>query len=188
MQNRTIAITKENILLRPWKETDAPRLAQIANNKRIADNLRDGFPFPYSLEHAKQFISSVKDTNPESIVLAIEVNGIVAGSIGAFFKQDVHRKNAEIGYYLAEEYWGKGVMTKSISALIEFIFNNYDIIRIFAEPYAKNTGSRKVLEKVGFRLEGVQKCGVIKNGVIEDSCIYAILKEEFSSESSELSI
>ena len=173
-------IENGNIVLRKWKEDDAERLAEIANNKKIYDNLRDMFPHPYSIEDARQYIALQQDDNNKmSKVFAVVVDGKVAGSIGAFFKEDVYRKNAEIGYYLAEEYWGIGIMTKAVKVLVAFLFQKFDIIRIYAEPFARNKGSRRSLEKAGFKLEAELKSNVIKNGIIEDSCIYALLKDEF---------
>ncbi|RCX18370.1 RimJ/RimL family protein N-acetyltransferase [Anaerobacterium chartisolvens] len=170
----------DNIILREWEETDVERLAEIANNKKIYDNLRDAFPHPYSIDDARQYITlQLNGDNKLSKVFAILVDGKVAGSIGAFLKEDVYRKNAEIGYYLAEEYWGIGIMTKAIKILIEYVFETFDITRIYAEPFARNVASRRSLEKVGFRLEAELKCNAVKNGIIEDSCIYAILKCEF---------
>lgn len=148
----------------------------MPTTKKIYDNLRDAFPHPYTLEDAKSYIASVKNI---PTVFAIVVDGKVAGSIGAFIQTDVYRKNAEIGYYLAESYWGSGIMTKIVITLVKYIFENYDIIRIFAEPFARNTGSRRVLEKAGFKLEATLKSNVIKNDIIEDSCIYTILRDEF---------
>lgn len=168
-----------NIVLREWKEDDIESLARIANNKKIFDNLRDAFPHPYTFEDARNYISRVTNDDKTSKIFAIEVDGKIAGNIGIFFKQDIYRKNAEIGYFLAEEWWGKGVMTKVIRAVVDYSFENFDIVRIYAEPFAENVGSRKVLEKVGFRLEAVLKNDVIKNGIIQDSCIYSLLKEEF---------
>ncbi|MCX8131531.1 MAG: GNAT family N-acetyltransferase [Clostridia bacterium] len=173
-------IENDKIILREWADSDAERLAEIANNKKIFDNLRDAFPHPYTIDDAREFIALQKDNNNGlSKIFAIVVDGRVAGSIGAFLKGDVYRKNAEIGYYLAEEYWGRGIMTKAVRLITAFLFENFDINRVYAEPFARNTGSRRSLEKAGFRLEAELKCNVVKNGIIEDSCIYAILKDEF---------
>lgn len=168
-------ISTEKFTLRQWQDSDAPRLAEIANNKKIYDNLRDGFPHPYSLKNAEEFISAAKDS---TTMFAIEIDGKVAGSVAFFPKDDVYRKSAEMGYYIAEEYWGKGIMTEVIKKIVEYAFENFNIVRIHAEPFARNVGSRKVLEKAGFKLEGVLKSSVVKNDIIEDSCIYAIVKEE----------
>ncbi|MDK2947869.1 MAG: [ribosomal protein S5]-alanine N-acetyltransferase [Methanolobus sp.] len=172
-------ILTNDFILRNWEEKDAERLASIANNQKIAENLNDGFPHPYSIEDAKRFISFAIEENKSSLLFAIEINGTVAGSIGAYFKDNVHRKNAEIGYYLAEEYWGKGITTKAVRCLTQYLFEKYDIIRVYALPFARNTGSRRVLEKAGFRCETILKNSIIKNGIVQDDCIYAILKDEF---------
>jgi RimJ/RimL family protein N-acetyltransferase len=175
-------IIADDIILRNWENKDAERLASMANNKKIVDNLNDGFPYPYSIEDAKQFISHSRKEDPTYLHLAIEMNGVVIGSIGAYFKENVHRMNAEIGYYLAEEYWGKGIMAKAVRCFVKYLFENYDVIRIYALPFARNMGSRRVLEKASFRCEAILKNSIIKNGVVQDDCIYAILKDEFETE------
>lgn len=174
---RNIYISTAEFVLREWENDDSEELALIANNKKIYDNLRDALPHPYEIEDAKSYISFMR-ANQKDVGLAIEVDGQLAGSIGAFFKDDVYRKNAEIGYYLGEDYWGKGIMTKAIQSLTQYVFENHDVIRIYAEPFARNIGSRRALEKAGFILEGVLKKSVIKNNIIEDSCIYALIKED----------
>ncbi len=173
-------IETENYTLRNWEESDSEDLARIANNKKIFDNLRDVFPHPYSIEDARKYISIFKESDPKSIVFAIEVNGKVCGNVGAFIKDDVYKKSAEIGYFLAEELWGKGIMSSAVKKVVEYVFRNYDVMRIFAEPFARNTGSRKVLEKAGFELEGILKKSVFKNNIFEDSCMYAILNESYN--------
>ncbi|OPY21491.1 MAG: ribosomal-protein-L7/L12-serine acetyltransferase [Methanomethylovorans sp. PtaU1.Bin093] len=174
-------IVTNDITLRPWEEEDAERLAFIANNKKIVDNLRDGFPYPYSIDDARKFIHLVKHSEGISKAFAIVIDGFVAGSIAVYFKENVHHKNAELGYYLAEEYWGKGIMTKVVRCMTQYLFENFDIIRIYAQPFARNTASRRVLEKAGFRLEAVLKSNIIKNDVVQDGCIYAVLKDEFEN-------
>ncbi|MDW7731537.1 MAG: GNAT family protein [Methanolobus sp.] len=171
-------IETDEFTLRPWKDNDAERLATLANNKKISDYLRDGFPYPYSIDDAKGFIYLSRQHEVNFVGFAIEIGGKVAGSIAAYFKDDVHRKNTEIGYFLGEEYWGKGIMASVLRCMAQYLFKNYDIIRIYAEPFARNVASRRVLEKAGFRLEGVLKNSIIKNDVVQDSCIYAILEEE----------
>lgn len=162
--------------LRSWQMEDAYSIAKYANNKKIADNLRNAYPFPYAMEDALVFISGFREEDPSYICRAIEINGEAAGSIGVFQKDDVYEKSAEIGYWLAEPYWGRGIMTEAIRRMAALAFEKMDIVRIFAEPYAYNTGSRRALEKAGFTLEGVLKKSIYKNGKIHDSCIYALLK------------
>ncbi len=163
-------------ILRPWRMEDAPSVAKHANNKKIADNLRNAYPFPYTLQDALCYISNFAEQDGSYICRAIEVNGEAAGSIGVFQKDDVYEKSAEMGYWLAEPYWGCGIMTECIRQISALAFKKLNIVRIFAEPYAYNTGSRRALEKAGFTLEGVLKKSVYKNGKIYDSCIYAIVR------------
>ncbi|MCX6327423.1 MAG: GNAT family protein [Bacteroidia bacterium] len=169
----------EGIVLRPWSISDATQLALIADNKNIADNLRDGFPFPYSLNDAKNWLNIILPENSPPRFFAITVDKWLVGSIGIVSKTDIYRKNFEIGYFLSEEYWGKGIATKAIKAATSYAFKDFDIVRGYAEPFSDNTGSRKALEKAGFTLEATLKRNVIKNGIIKDSCIYSVLKEDF---------
>jgi ribosomal-protein-alanine N-acetyltransferase len=172
-------IVFEGIVLRPWSGIDAKKLALIADNKNIADNLRDGFPFPYSVKDARIWLESILSENTPPRFFAILVDNVVVGSIGIVTKTDIYRKNFEIGYFLDEKYWGKGIATRAIKAASSYAFSNFDVVRVYAEPFADNPGSRKALEKAGFTLEATLKRNVIKNGIIKDSCIYAVLREDF---------
>jgi RimJ/RimL family protein N-acetyltransferase len=162
------------VILRKWKRSDVDSLAKIANNKNIADNLRDQFPFPYKKRDAKDWIEKVRK---EEITtnFCIEADGEVTGSIGFVLKEDVYRKNIEIGYYVAEEYWGRGVATEAVKQALEYIAKTFDPVRIYAEVFEHNKASMKVLEKNGFYLEGVRKKAVIKNGVIMDDHVWVRL-------------
>ena len=111
----------------------------------------------------------------DTFAYAVDVDGTAVGSIGAFRQQNIHCRTAELGYYLTEEYWGKGVMTEAVRMLCEKVFAETDIIRIFAEPFAYNTGSRRVLEKAGFQFEGIMKCNAVKNGQILDMALYGLV-------------
>lgn len=163
--------------LRVWRREDAADIAAFANNEKIARNLRDVFPNPYTLEDAEAYISGciASDGNGQ-LCRAIEIDGRAAGSVGVFVGADVYRKSAELGYWLAEEYWGGGVMTRAVAQICKEAFERFDIVRIYAEPFACNSGSRRVLEKTGFTLEGVMKQGVFKNGQMLDYCMYALMK------------
>lgn len=164
--------------LRPWRMGDVPALARHANNKKIADNLRDGFPHPYTPDDAMRFISAcLSDGEARNCLRAISINGEAAGSIGVFLKEDVYAKSAELGYWLAEPYWGRGIMTQAVRDITAHAFAVYDIVRIFAEPFAENAASRRLLERAGFTLEGVLKQSIYKNGRIQDSCVYALLRD-----------
>jgi RimJ/RimL family protein N-acetyltransferase len=169
----------EGIILRPWSIRDAVQLAEIANNKRIADNLRDGFPFPYSLNDARKWLNMILPENFPPRFFAVTVADRVVGSIGIVTKDDIYRKNFEMGYFLEEEYWNRGIITRAIKAATSYAFRKFDIVRIYAEPFADNTGSRKALSNAGYCLEATLRRNVIKNDIIKDSCIYSILKEDF---------
>jgi len=169
----------EGIVLRPWSISDATKLVLIADNKKIAENLRDGFPFPYSLKDARDWLNIILPENHPPKFFAITIDKQLAGSIGIVTKTDIYRKNFEIGYFLSEKFWGKGIATKAIKAATSYAFRDFDIVRIYAEPFSDNAGSRKALEKAGFKLEATLKRNVIKNGIIKDSCIYSVLREDF---------
>lgn len=164
--------------LRKWNLADSQDIAHYANNKKIAANLRNVFPYPYTLADAEGYIRScVENSEERQICRAIVVNGRAAGSVGIFCGTDVYEKSAELGYWLAEEFWGNGIMAEAVKQLCQEAFDRFDIIRIYAEPFAYNTGSRRVLEKAGFSLEGIMKKGAYKNGQIHDYCMYALLKD-----------
>jgi [ribosomal protein S5]-alanine N-acetyltransferase len=169
----------EGIVLRPWLYSDAARLAVIADNKNISDNLRDGFPNPYSLQDAKNWLNIILPDNVPPQFFAIKVNDEIVGRIGIVLKSDIYRKNVEIGYFLSQEHWSKGIITKAIKAATSYAFKEFDIVRVYAEPFSDNPGSRRALEKAGFSLDVILKRNVIKNGIIKDSCIYSVLKEDF---------
>lgn len=165
-------------LLRPWKAEDASSIEQYAKSAKVAANLRDAFPHPYTAKDAEWFVDSCLNGNEEvQLCRAIEVDGKAVGSISLLRQNDVYQKSAELGYWLGEPFWGRGIMTEAVRQICEEAFARYDIVRIFAEPFAYNMGSRRVLEKAGFQLEGILKKSVYKNGVIGDSCIYALTRK-----------
>ena len=163
--------------LREWKISDIDSVAYNANNEKIAEKLRNVFPNPYTKEDAEFFVNMcINADKTKDLYLAIEVDGKAVGSIGVFVKDDVYCKSGELGYWLGEDYWNKGIVTEAIKQTCELAFEIFDIVRIFAEPYAHNIGSRRVLEKAGFEYEGTMKKGVYKNGQIYDFCMYALTK------------
>ena len=131
-----------NCKIRKWKLTDAKDIAVALSNKKIQDNLRDGLPYPYSEQDGIDFISSMLSANEdETFAFAITLDDKVIGSIGVFRQQNIHRQTAEMGYYIAEEYWGKGIMTDAVKQICEYVFENSDILRLYAEPFAYNAGA-----------------------------------------------
>ena len=168
-----------NCIIRKWKLTDAKDIAVALSNKKIQDNLRDGLPYPYSEQDGIDFISSMLSANEdETFAFAITLDDKAIGSIGVFRQQNIHRQTAEMGYYIAEEYWEKGIMTDAVKQICEYVFKNSDILRIYAEPFAYNTGSGRVLEKAGFQYEGTLRNNAVKNGKVIDMKMYSLLREE----------
>lgn len=163
--------------LRKWRLSDAADLAAALNNKKILNNLRDGLPFPYTEQDARDYIAAMRSTEENStFAYAITQNDHAIGSIGAFRQSNIHRQTAELGYYLAEEYWGRGIMTEAIRQLCGIVFDTTDILRIYAEPFAYNTGSRRALEKAGFTFEGLMKNNAVKNGKVLDMALYSLTR------------
>lgn len=165
--------------LRPWRRSDAAAVAEAANDPRIAANLRNAFPSPYTLTDAEWYVGGcIAQGEERQLTRAIIIEGKAAGSIGVFRKDDVYEKTAELGYWLARAHWGRGVMTEAVRQLCREAFGRFDILRIFAEPFADNLGSRRVLEKAGFICEGTMRNGVFKNGRVHSYCMYALLRED----------
>ena len=166
--------------IRKWELSDAKDLAVALSNKKVQDNLRDGLPYPYTEQDGKEFISAMLSADEnETFAFAIMVDDKVVGSIGIFRQGNIHRQTAELGYYIAEEYWGKGIMTEAVKQICEYVFANSDIIRIYAEPFAYNIASCRVLEKVGFQYEGTLRSNAVKNGKVIDMKMYSLIKEEY---------
>lgn len=168
-----------SFILRPWRRSDAEAVAEAANDPRIAANLRNVFPSPYTLADAEWYVGGcIAQGEERQLTRAIIIEGKAAGSIGVFRKDDVYEKTAELGYWLARAHWGRGVMTEAVRQLCREAFGRFDILRIFAEPFADNLGSRRVLEKAGFICEGTMRNGVFKNGRVHSYCMYALLRED----------
>ena len=166
--------------IRKWELSDAKDLAAALSNKKVQSNLRDGLPYPYTEQDGKDFISAILSADEnESFSFAITVDNMVIGSIGIFRQDNIHRQTAELGYYIAEEYWGKGIMTEAVRQICEYVFTESNIIRIYAEPFAYNTASCRVLEKAGFQYEGTLRSNAVKNGKVIDMKMYSLLKEEY---------
>ena len=165
--------------IRKWKLSDAKDLAIALSNRKVQDNLRDGLPYPYTEQDGKDYISDMLSANEDdTFAFAITSDNKVVGSIGVFRQGNIHRQTAELGYYVAEEYWGKGIMTEAVKQICECVFDKSDIIRIYAEPFAYNIASCRVLEKAGFQYEGTLRNNAVKNGKVIDMKMYSLLKTE----------
>ena len=165
--------------IRKWQLSDAAGLAAALSNKKVQNNLRDGLPYPYTEQDGEEYISAMLSSDEkETFAFAITADNKVIGSIGVFRQENIHRQTAELGYYIAEEYWGKGIMTEAVKQICEYVFDKSDIIRIYAEPFAYNTPSCRVLEKAGFQYEGTLRSNAVKNGKVIDMKMYSYLKTE----------
>lgn len=162
-----------NYLLRPWRESDLESLVSNANNPKIAQFMTNRFPYPYSKEHGANWLKMATTQSPV-LFQAITLNDEAIGGIGIHPQQDIMCKNAELGYWLGEKYWGKGIMTKVIPEIIKYGFNTLDINRIYARPFGNNPASQKVLEKCGFQLEARFEKTIFKNGEYQDELFYSI--------------
>ena len=163
--------------IRKWRLEDKSALSRNLSNKSILDNLRDGLPYPYTEEDAEAYIKAMLSADPDKgFAFAITLDDEAIGSIGVFRGENIHARTAELGYYIGEPHWGNGYITSAIRQVCEYVFAHTDIIRIYAEPFARNTASCRVLEKAGFQLEGTLRCNAYKNGKTEDMRMYALLK------------
>ena len=164
-----------NIQLLQWRPEFLDSLVLYANNKKIADNLADAFPHPYTREDGMAFIDRASTERPTKI-FAISYGADIIGSVGIFPDTDIHRKNAAIAYWIAEPFWGKGAGTEAIRQITAYGFSTFDIIRIYAKPFGYNIASHKALENAGFSLEARLENTIYKNGAFSDELIYRLMK------------
>lgn len=164
-----------NFTLRKFRESDLESLVKYADNYNIAKFLTNGFPHPYTKEDGRSFLS-IAISHPT--IFTIDVEGEAVGSIGIFLQTDIHEKSAELGYWLAEPLWGKGIITQSIQNIVKYGFDNFDIVRIYARPFSTNLASQRVLEKAGFVYEARLKKALYKNEEYIDEIIYARFRDE----------
>lgn len=164
------------IALRPWQEKDIESLVKNANNINIWNNLRDYFPNPYTEGAAKEWIGMNAGASPVTN-FAIDLGGEAIGGASLLLNSDVYLLTAEIGYWLGETYWEKGITTEAVRLLVEHSFNHFNLVRLYAGVFAGNKASMRVLEKNGFYLEATRKNAVVKNGIVMDDCIWVKLRE-----------
>jgi len=163
-------------MIRSYRTEDAESLARSANNRSIWRNLNDYFPHPYTLEDAHSWIALTRRESPEQN-FAIASDREVIGGIGLKLRDDVYRRTAEIGYWLAEPYWGRGIATAALQALTGYAFEQFDLVRIDAGVFEWNPASCRVLEKAGYEREARLRRSVVKDGRIIDRLIYARLRD-----------
>ena len=158
--------------LRSFRHEDAEDMARLADNPKVWLQLRDAFPHPYRLEDARRVLGAHVGLSPETVI-ALEVDGTFAGSVGLKLGADVERVSAEIGYWVAEPFWGRGVGTSALVAATGWAFAQWPLTRIFAVPFARNAASCRVLEKAGYVLEGRMHRSAVKLGEVLDQLLYA---------------
>ena len=164
-------------VIRKWRISDRERLAEMLNNPKVLDNLRDGLPYPYTPADGEEYIASMLAADDtRTFAFAITVDGVVIGSVGVFRQENIHFRTAELGYYIGEPYWGKGYTTSAVEQVCRYVFDHSDILRIFAEPFARNTASCRVLEKAGVQFEGTLRGNAVKNGEVLDMKLYALVR------------
>lgn len=164
----------ERSIVRSWRASDADALVKYADNRKIWLNLRDRFPHPYTKRDARDFLLSITSRVPET-AFAIDVDQEAVGGIGFVPQQDVERVSAEIGYWLAEPFWGRGIATEALVAVTRYAIDTHGLTRVYAVPFAHNAASCRVLEKAGYVLEGRLRRSAIKDGVFIDQCQYAFI-------------
>jgi len=173
-------LTGERCLVRPWRLNDAKPIAKHANNPNVARQLRDRFPHPYTIGDARTFIESVLDAYPVT-TFAIDVDGESVGGIGFSPGTDVERYSAEIGYWIGEEYWGRGIAAEAVRLVSEYAFRECGLLRLFALPFADNQQSMRVLEKAGYVREAILRSSSVKFGKPRDQAIYALVNPSWRS-------
>ena len=165
-------MAKVDFSLRALKMDDADSIAKYANNMKVSENLKERFPFPYNKKNAVEFIESVSKTN-NAIIFAIVVNDEAVGAIGLHLQMDIYKKTVELGYWLGEDFWNKGIMSSAVKEVLAYTKRNLNVIKIFAKVFECNHASAKVLEKNGFLLEARLKKQIYKNNFVMDELIYA---------------
>ncbi len=164
--------------VRSWRRSDEDSLLRHANNRNIWINLRDGFPHPYTREDARDFLGRVTNLIPQTY-FAITIGDVAIGAIGFGLRDDVERCSAEIGYWLGEEFWGRGITTAALRAVTQYAIRTHDLARVYAVPYEWNVASFRVLEKAGYVLEGRMRRSAIKDGKIIDQLMYAFVSQDW---------
>ncbi|MBI3983136.1 MAG: GNAT family N-acetyltransferase [Gemmatimonadetes bacterium] len=157
--------------VRSWRRGDEPSVARHANNRKVWINLRDALPHPYTLDDAREWIDWVLAATPETH-FAVDIDGQAVGAVGFVIQPDVHRVSAEIGFWLSEEFWGRGFMTQAVQAATEYALRTHGLHRVYATVFEWNAASMRVLEKAGYTREAVLRKSAIKDGRVIDQVLY----------------
>jgi RimJ/RimL family protein N-acetyltransferase len=168
-------------ILRPWRPTDLDSLVANANDSSVSRNLRDRFPYPYTGNDGRAWLARAIDEADRS--WAIDIEGEAVGGVGLHLGNDVHRHSAELGYWLGQRFWGRGIMTRVLRAFVPTAMDAFQLYRLHAMVYENNPASARVLEKAGFACEGVQRSAVMKRGALLDIFVYARVRQSLSTAS-----
>ncbi|HEY7992918.1 MAG TPA: GNAT family N-acetyltransferase [Candidatus Eremiobacteraceae bacterium] len=172
-------IILERCTLREWRRSDEGSLVKHANNKNVSRNLSDIFPHPYTVDDARAWLGKHDGVDPQRD-FAIVIDGNPVGGIGVYLGKDIFYRSAELGYWLGEEYWGRGIVTDAVRAVTKYAFETFDLMHIFAGTFERNAGSRRVLEKAGFELEGRLRMHATKDGETMNDLVFGIVRPGIS--------
>jgi RimJ/RimL family protein N-acetyltransferase len=162
--------------IRSWRAGDEPGIVRHADNRKIWLNVRDRFPHPYTPADAQAWVAHASAATPET-QFAIEAEGEAVGGVGVFLQQDVERFSAEIGYWIGESFWGRGLATAAVRAFTDYAFDTFELCRIYANVFEWNPASCRVLEKAGYVLEGRLRSSAVKDGFVLDGFLYAKVRD-----------
>jgi len=168
-------IVLELCSLREWRPSDEESLVRHANNKNVSRNLSDIFPYPYTIDDARAWLGKHDGVEPQRD-FAIVVDGEAVGGVGLYPGKDIFHRSAEIGYWLSEQYWGRGIVTEAVRAVTMYGFETFGVMHIFAGIFERNVGSRRVLEKAGFELEGRLRMHATKDGETMNDLFFGIVR------------
>ena len=163
----------ERCVVRRWRARDAGSIVRYANNYNVSRYLRDRFPYPYTMAHARSFLAGAVGDDGDETKFAIDVDGEAVGGIGIIPGTDIERFSAEIGYWLGEPFWGRGIVSEAVNLVTERAFERLNLLRIYALAFPENAGSVRVLEKAGYEREGFMRSGAVKEGRVYDQLLYA---------------
>ena len=162
-------------VIRSFEDHDAAAMAEYVSNPNVTRMLAARFPSPYTERHAKAWID-LCHLEAEPVNFAIAYKNELIGGIGLTVQRGARRRAAEVGFWLAEEYWGKGIATEALQAFTDYAFSQFDLIRLFAYVFEGNVASTRVLEKVGFTFEGTMESSIVKNDRVYAELVYALVR------------
>lgn len=163
-------------VLRPWRLDDLDSLVAAANDVSVSRSLRDRFPYPYTGDDGRAWLTRAVDESDRA--WALDIDGSAVGGVSLHPGVDVHRHSAELGYWLGQRHWGRGIMTAVVRTFAPRAMDAFRLHRLYATVYENNPASARVLEKAGFAREGVQKSAVVKRGELLDLHVYAMVRRE----------